>query len=78
VPDISMCRGELDGETCPLRDTCFRYFAKPNPDRQAYLIPEAVGEDCDAYWGPVRRTLAANCGTPLSLQHTCAIEGATG
>jgi hypothetical protein len=51
MPDISMCRGELAGETCPLRDACWRYIARPNPDRQAYLIPEAVGEDCDAYWG---------------------------
>ena len=31
-PDISMCKNK----TCPLRMTCYRFTAKPDPWQQAY------------------------------------------
>ena len=32
MADISMC----DNKTCPLKMTCYRFIAKPNPWRQTY------------------------------------------
>ena len=32
MADISMCYND----TCPLRETCYRFTAKPNPWRQTY------------------------------------------
>ena len=48
MPDISMC----DNESCPSRNTCFRFTAIPNEGWQSYgdfQIPK--GKDkCEYYW----------------------------
>jgi len=33
MPDISMC----SGQDCPLKETCYRFTAKPNELRQSYF-----------------------------------------
>lgn len=33
MPDITMCKGY----SCPMKDTCYRFTAKPNPNRQSYF-----------------------------------------
>ena len=38
MPDISMCRGE----GCPIKSTCFRHMAQPNPYWQSYAALENV------------------------------------
>jgi hypothetical protein len=53
MPDISMCHGELEGETCSLREKCRRHSARPDPLRQAYMVPPVIGEECEYYW-PVK------------------------
>ncbi len=58
MADISMCANA----TCPLRHTCFRQTAKPNPYRQSYSQYEWREEDgeakCDSYWEDKRQTIA--------------------
>jgi hypothetical protein len=46
MPDIAMC----ENVECPLRRTCYRFMAVPNPFRQSYaeFAPKADG-DCDYY-----------------------------
>ena len=34
MPDITMC----EGKDCPLKETCYRYTAKPSEFRQSYFI----------------------------------------
>ena len=48
MPDISMC----SGQTCPQKDTCFRYLAKPSEWRQSYFLGIPLKEDgtCEHYW----------------------------
>jgi len=41
MADITMC----EGEGCPLRDNCYRFTAKPNPDRQSYFVETPVSQD---------------------------------
>lgn len=52
MPDISMCADHR----CPLRETCYRYTAKPTDRWQRsgpfHLLRE--GDKCDYYW-PVER-----------------------
>ena len=60
MSDISMCRGELDGQPCSLKTTCLRHESPANPEWQAYLLPLAVGQACALYWpitGPLQRPL---------------------
>jgi len=44
MPDITMCKNE----SCPLKINCYRYMAKPNPDRQTYadfaytILPDSM------------------------------------
>jgi hypothetical protein len=46
MPDISMCKRE----SCPIKKECYRYTAKPSPDRQSYLAWEP-GQVCDnMFW----------------------------
>lgn len=46
MPDITMC----SGGTCPQKNTCFRYLAKPHPHRQSYFTtPPNNGMKCDYY-----------------------------
>jgi len=49
--DISMCMND----TCPLRETCYRFKATPEPLYQAYAgFKYETKEDgevyCDGYW----------------------------
>ena len=51
MPDISMCR---DHE-CPLKDSCYRFTAKPDPHWQSYFKGSPRGtafgvDDCSHYW----------------------------
>lgn len=50
-PDIAMC----DNKTCPLRMTCYRFIAEPNPWRQTYGYFKWDEDNegkvtCDYYW----------------------------
>lgn len=49
MPDISMCMG---GD-CPLKETCYRFTAKPNEYRQSYFCEPPYNENkttCNYYW----------------------------
>jgi len=50
APDIAMCQDH----TCPCRETCYRYKAKPDPNWQSWSVLFAAsraGRDkCDSYW----------------------------
>lgn len=48
MPDISMC----DNISCPLKETCYRFKATPNPYRQAYadFKYDEVKKECNHYW----------------------------
>jgi len=47
MPDISMCANEK----CTLKDSCFRFTAKPNPYRQSYAAFTQDDKDvCEYYW----------------------------
>lgn len=51
MPDISMCQNE----GCPLRDTCWRFLAPPNGERQTYggFAPEIADDgsaSCEYHW----------------------------
>jgi len=52
MPDITKCKNEQ----CPLRESCYRFTCKPDPDWQAYTIfePDKNGE-CSFFW-PVQGT----------------------
>jgi hypothetical protein len=43
MSDITMC----EGQDCPLRESCYRYTAQPNPFRQAYFLKEPLKEEND-------------------------------
>lgn len=49
MADITMCRGTK----CPKKDTCFRYTATPDSQRQSYFIEapygKVIGWDCMYY-----------------------------
>jgi len=48
MSDISMCKGQ----DCPIRETCYRFKANPDPFRQAYASfkYDSVTQSCDHYW----------------------------
>lgn len=49
MSDITMCRGK----DCPLKETCRRFKAEPNPHRQSYFVNppiEQETEKCLHYW----------------------------
>jgi len=49
MPDITMC----NGGDCPLKETCYRYKAKPSEFWQSYFteIPyDEEKKECDHYW----------------------------
>ena len=54
MPDITMC----EGKECPIKETCYRHTADPNPYRQSYFmeIPYNLKEGkCDHFmkiWKP--------------------------
>ena len=46
MADISMCTNH----ECSLKDTCYRYLAKPNKYWQSYIKAEPVDNECEFYW----------------------------
>ena len=51
MPDITMC----EGNNCPLKETCYRYKAKPSEFAQSFFIgtPFEIIEGepkCNHYW----------------------------
>lgn len=57
MADITKC----EGTNCPMKQTCYRFTAEPNPYRQSYFmtiplkVDVSVGSqrifyDCDEYW----------------------------
>jgi hypothetical protein len=46
MADITMC----EGKNCPLKESCYRYTAKPNEYRQSYFVNSPVKDgQCDEY-----------------------------
>lgn len=45
MPDISMCRNE----TCPIKNTCYRYTATPNK-YQSFSSFKYENGKCDYWW----------------------------
>jgi hypothetical protein len=48
MPDITMC----SGNGCPIKDGCYRYYAKPS-ERQSYFIEPPYNHEvkgCPEYW----------------------------
>lgn len=48
MPDISMCRSN----TCPIKDSCYRFTAVPSTFRQSYADFKYNEEtkNCNYYW----------------------------
>ena len=48
MPDISLC----SGNSCNLKENCYRYKATPNPYRQSYFGNPPLEEDgsCKYFW----------------------------
>jgi len=51
MPDISMC----SSNTCPLKESCYRFTATPSPFRQSYggFKYDEVTKECKHYWNDV-------------------------
>jgi len=46
MPDITMC----SGKDCPLKETCYRYKAKPD-EYQSYFMEAPYNDgECNHYW----------------------------
>lgn len=49
MADITMC----DGTDCPLKETCYRFKAKPDEYRQAFFVEVPIDHtnmECKYYW----------------------------
>ena len=46
MPDITMCKGE----SCPKRETCYRYTAKPSEYQSYFSEIPYKGGVCKHYW----------------------------
>ena len=51
MPDVTLC----PGGNCPMKETCYRYKAKPNDPWQSYFtkLPLKIIEgkvECEFYW----------------------------
>jgi len=46
-PDITMCKGT----DCPVKESCYRYIAKPNDYQSWFTEPPIKDNKCDMYWG---------------------------
>jgi len=47
MPDITMCKGD----DCIQKCNCYRYTAKPAPQRQSYFTEPPFNIDgCESYW----------------------------
>lgn len=46
--DITKC----SGKDCNLKDTCYRYTAKSDSERQSFFVEPPIKDGkCDMYWG---------------------------
>lgn len=53
MPDISMCFGM----GCPVKETCYRYRAKPSGYQAYFTQPPYIGKErCDYYWGDMNES----------------------
>lgn len=66
MSDIAMC----EGTGCPMRESCYRYNAEPNPYRQSYfmVVPlkwvgllqqgshNPIVAECEEYWEYPKKT----------------------
>jgi hypothetical protein len=51
MPDITMCKGQIDEIVCPYKDQCYRFTAKAG-DYQSYFMELPLKDNkCDYYWG---------------------------
>jgi len=48
MADISMC----SGKGCELKETCYRFKATPNKNRQSFFgaSPNSTPTECEYYW----------------------------
>ena len=47
MPDITMC----EGEGCDVKNTCYRFTAKPSKFMQSYFTATPIkDEGCEYYW----------------------------
>jgi hypothetical protein len=46
MPDITMCMGN----DCPIKETCYRYKAKPNDYQSYFMEAPYKNEECEHYW----------------------------
>ena len=46
MPDITMCKGE----NCPLKQTCYRYNAKPSDYQSYFMEPPVDNGKCEYFW----------------------------
>lgn len=46
MPDISMCVGN----DCPLKETCYRFKAKPCEYQTYFMNPPYEDRKCEYYW----------------------------
>ena len=57
MPDITMCLGyekDID-KHCPMKESCYRYMARPSEYRQSYFVDapflvEPDGFSCEYFW----------------------------
>jgi len=49
MPDITKC----EDKDCPLKESCYRFTAKPSEYRQSYFVETPYNKEtkeCDYYW----------------------------
>lgn len=46
MPDIAMC----NGTNCPLKETCYRFKAKPCEYQTYFMTPPLEDGKCEYYW----------------------------
>ena len=55
MPDIKMCKGVApENILCSMRNSCYRFTAKPSEHRQSYFMAAPVvtedGQTCEYFW----------------------------
>lgn len=52
MPDITMCRGQIEDKICPQKETCYRYTATPSDLIQSYFLDLPMNKDgtCGYHW----------------------------
>ena len=53
MPDITMCKGN----DCPLKETCYRYKAKPCEYQSYFMEAPYKDDDCSHYWEIVKQEI---------------------